>query len=386
MAIRKHTLLLCLAAALGCPAAALATPVYSVTFLPAEFTAHDINDAGQIAGNTRTEAWIWSDTGITDLTAITPGVRVYAINNRGEAAGTYDVPGDADAFIYSGGRLHNIGRPAGLNYATPLAINDKGQVAGRAGNFPGDTSRAFFYDGRTMTAIGTFGGDQGEAYALNDSGRVVGAAALPPGPDVPRGDPRPFVYDDGVLEQIVAPNAFVATALDINDAGTIVGGAEFNDSGLFHPYALAGGVLRSLGGPGGAASGINNHGDIVGSWGARPGSDLTRAFLYRNGTFADLNDLIVPEPGWTIVGTEDINDAGQILATACLGSRSDCRSVRLDLVAAIPEPTSLAMLLGGLSVLAASQRRRRARLPATGPGTKAAGNGRGPGASTPARC
>lgn len=361
MTIQKRTLMLSLAATLAWPAAALATPGYSVTFLPSGFTGHDINNAGQIAGNTRTEAWIWSDSGITDLSAITPGVRVYAINNRGEAAGTYDVPGDANAFIYSGGRLRDIGRPAGLNYATPLAINDRGQVAGRAGNFPGDTSRAFFYDGSTMTAIGTFGGDQGEAHGLNNKGRVVGATALAPRPDSPRGDERAFVYANGLLRQLVAPDAIVPGARDINDAGTIVGGAEFTATGLFQPYLYANGMLRTLGGPNGAATGINNDGDIVGIWGQAPGSDLTHAFLYRDGRISDLNDLVVPEPGWTITGAEDINDADQILATACFGSTQDCRSVRLDLVSAIPEPASAAMLLGGLGVLAASRSRRKHR-------------------------
>ena len=358
MNIRKQALMLSLVSALACPSAALANPIYSVTFLPSGFTAHDINNAGQIAGNTRTEAWIWSDGGITDLTAITPGVRVYAINNRGDAAGTYNRPGDANAFIYSDGRFRDIGRPTGLNYATPLAINDKGQVAGRAGNFPGETSRAFYYDGTTMTAFGTFGGEQGEAYGLNKKGQVVGITALAPRPDAPRGDGRAFVYDDGVLRQIVAPNAIVPSARDINDAGAIVGWAQLADTGLTQPYVYADGVLRTLGGPDGAAYGINNDGDIVGAWNPFPGSDLTHAFVYRDGRMSDLNDLIVPEPGWTVTGAEDINDVGQILATACFGSTGDCRSVRLDLVSAIPEPTSVAMLLGGLFALAGLRRRR----------------------------
>jgi probable HAF family extracellular repeat protein len=361
MIVRKYTRLLSLIAALIVPAAASAAPGYSVKFLPSGFTAHDINNAGQIVGNTRTEAWIWSDSGIVNLSASKPGVQVYAINNHGEAAGVFAL-GASTAFIYSQGQFRDIGRPAGLNYATPHAINDNDQIAGTAGNFPGDTSRAFLFSSGTMTAIGTFGGDQGDAFGLNNKGTVVGSATLAPPPDSPRGVERGFVYRNGALAQIQAPGATVGPAYDINETGAIVGGADFASTGLSQPFLYAGGVLSNLGGPAGGARGINNHGAIVGTWGQMDAqSDLTHAFLYRSGTFTDLNNLIVATPGWTVTQAEDINDAGQILATLCFGSTLDCRSARLDLVPAVPEPAGVAMLFGGLMALAAMRRRQLAR-------------------------
>ncbi|QOY92383.1 hypothetical protein IM543_12090 [Massilia sp. UMI-21] len=340
MKIRQHACLLPLLAALACPAFASpvpaappAAPAYSVTFLPSGFTASDMNNAGQIVGNTQeNQAWIWSDEGIVNLSLLTPGVQATAINNRGEAAGYFSYP-DASAFIYSQGQIRDIGRPDGLNYAIPHAINDRGEVAGTAGNFPGDSSRAFLYSGGTMTAIGTFGGDQGDAYGLNKQGQVVGATALP-AVDAPRGEPRAFLYRDGSLRQLFGPGGEpLGVVYDINDAGTL---------------ALS---------PVGTARGINNDGNIVGNFG-RFDSDLTHAFLYADGSTIDLNDLIVPEPGWTVTEAEDINDAGQILGTACFGSTQDCRSIRLDLIPAIPEPRSAAMLLAGLAGLGALRRLR----------------------------
>lgn len=358
MKFRKHRAALFLTTALICPSLALAEPIYSVTFLPSDFTAVEINDAGQIVGNTRSEAWIWNDGGIVNLSRIASGIEAFAINNRGEVAGSFSrrLP-DAPAFIYSGGEIRDIGRVAGLNYATPRAINDKGQVAGTAGNFPGETSRGFFYDGTTMTAIDTFGGEQGDAYGLNNKGTVVGTTSLAPPSDRPRGDPRGFVYRDGVVRELAAPGVVTLSADDINDAGMIVGGAEFADAG-FQPYLYTGGAFASLGAPGGTARGINNHGAVVGILGGRFDSELSHAFFYDDGSLRDLNDLIVPEPGWTVTEATDINDAGQILGTACFGSTLDCRSVRLDLVPAIPEPNTVAMLLGGLATLTAARRRR----------------------------
>lgn len=336
MKIRQHALALSLLSAFAGPALASPepappAPLYSLTFLPSGFTAFDMNNAGQIVGNTRENAaWIWADDGIVNLSLLSPGIQATAINNRGEVAGYFPYP-EASAFIYSEGRIRDIGRPVGLNYAIPHAINDKGEVAGTAGNFPGDTSRAFFYSGGTMTAIGTFGGDQGDAYGLNIKGQVVGGAALP-AQDAPRGESRAFLYEDGVLRQLFAPDGGPLSAVyDINDAGTL---------------ALS---------PLGWALGINNGGDVVGILGGFD-SDLTHAFLYADGAVIDLNDMIVPEPGWTVTEADDINDAGQILGRACFGSTMNCRAIRLDLVPAIPEPGSAAMLLVGLVGLGALRR------------------------------
>lgn len=344
MKIRQHALALSLLAALACPALASPAsspdaPVYSLTFLPSGFTASDINNAGQIVGNTReNEAWIWSDDGIVNLSLLAPGVQATAINNRGEVAGSFSYP-DVGAFIYSQGQLRDIGRPVGFNYAIPHAINDRGELAGTVGNFPGDSSRAFFYSDGAITVIDTFGGDQGDAFGLNNKGQVVGATALP-AVDAPRGEPRAFLYQDGVLRQLFAPDGGpLGGVVDINDAGTL---------------ALS---------PVGTARGINQAGDMVGNLG-RFDSDLTHAFLYADGVTIDLNDTIIPVAGWTLTEAEDINDAGQILGTACFGSTMDCRAVRLDLVSAVPEPASAAMLLAGLAGLGALGRLRSAATPA----------------------
>lgn len=355
MKLRAHCRGLCLMAALAVPAPALSAPVYTITLLPSGFTPQDMNNAGQIVGNTRDEAWIWSDSGTVNLSQIVPNIQVFAINNRGEVAGSYTT--GSSAFIFSDGRIRDIGTPPGLNFATPRAFNDKGQLAGTAGNFPGETSRAFFYDG-SMTAIGTFGGDQGDGYGLNNSGTVVGSTALPTPPDSMLGERRAFVYRDGVLLPVEAPGAIVPVAFDINNSGAVVGGLSYPASNTFLPYIYTDGVLDSLDGPNGWAQGINDKGAVVGTW-AASGATRSQAFLYSEGRMTNLNDLATALPGWTLAQADDINDAGQILATVCSGIEFDCRPVRLDPVPAIPEPGSAALLLGGLVVLAGAQARIR---------------------------
>lgn len=68
---------------------------------------------------------------------------------------------------------------------------------------------------------------------------------------------------------------------------------------------------------------INTAGVIVGT--AYTQADLAspigfgqegRAFLWREGTLTDLNTLIAPNSGWTLLEARDINNAGWIAANA----------------------------------------------------------------------
>jgi hypothetical protein len=73
----------------------------------------------------------------------------------------------------------------------------------------------------------------------------------------------------------------------------------------------------------------------------------------------DLNSLIDPASGWVITDAEGINGAQQIAATACRGGAiGECYAVRLDLVSAVPEPGSWAMLAFGLGAIGLRRARR----------------------------
>jgi len=109
----------------------------------------------------------------------------------------------------------------------------------------------------------------------------------------------------------------------------------------------------TLGGRNGEAHAINNLGAIVGN-AYLAGDAILHAFLYLDGQMVDLNSLVDPLGGWTLTAAYDINDAGQILGTACQGDH--CASV---LLSPVPEPAAATLMAGGLALLAGIGLRRR---------------------------
>jgi hypothetical protein len=67
--------------------------------------------------------------------------------------------------------------------------------------------------------------------------------------------------------------------------------------------------------------GMNDGGDIVGSYFAGPDYDHESAFLALGSMLFDLNDLIDPASGWTLDGAYDINNLGQIVGNGHFGGQ-----------------------------------------------------------------
>jgi probable HAF family extracellular repeat protein len=72
--------------------------------------------------------------------------------------------------------------------------------------------------------------------------------------------------------------------------------------------------LGTLGSDPSKASGVNNHGDVVGA------SNITNskrhAFLWRKGRMTDLNDFLPAGTPWVLQDAFSINDDGQIVCSA----------------------------------------------------------------------
>ena len=109
--------------------------------------------------------------------------------------------------------------------------------------------------------------------------------------------------------------------------------------------------LGTFGGVTSSANGINNNGQIVGSYGFSSG--IVHAFMYESGSMVDLNSLLPANSGWVLTDALRINDAGQIIG---LGTLNGVDSV-FELTLA-PVPSTIGLLAGGIVMLAWGRRRR----------------------------
>lgn len=329
--------------------AANAAPQYTLNFLPTGFTGAQINDVGQVVGRAGSAAALYSNGAITSV-APAPSYGE-GINNQGDIAG-YLAPYN-EAFTYVGGVFTNIdGIVAGPNvesYGT--AINELGVVGGNI-FVGGEHTRGFLLHNGVVEEIGTFGGDFSPLAAINNHGAATGYAAFPG----PSGGSyfHAYIYQDGTLLDLGTLGSVETDSrgTDINDLGQVVG---YTNSAAF---LYSGGKMIELGGlgdGGGFANALNEAGVIVGSSYSplTPGGAGQHAFVYADGAMTDLNLLVADPGGWELTDARDINEAGQILGTACQGG--SCVSVVLT---PVPEPATGILLLAGMGVLAVRQRQR----------------------------
>jgi probable HAF family extracellular repeat protein len=172
---------------------------------------------------------------------VPPGARrvdPVAINASGHVAGTTSVDVEGDevrrAVLFANGILTILDAAPGAESSSASDINDVDQVVGNPLGSPG--GQAFLYDHTTGTStdIGTLPGYQNiTATAINNVGQVVGHAWFAlnwlPGNETDQIQ-RAFIYDHrtrvmaDLNERLPRGSGwYLVDALDINDAGQIVG-------------------------------------------------------------------------------------------------------------------------------------------------------------------
>ena len=349
--LSSFSCLLCGLLALLWTCAAHAAPTYSITALPAGSVAAGINARGQIVGSTHSyagQAFLWTG-GITQNLGTLGGVYSMglALNDRGEVTGWSETAGGTQhAFKYSKGSMVDLDRLGGeISYGS--GINNSGQVAG--GIYLGGIGHRAFVthvlagDANSVPEIlGTLGGVASYASGINQAGQITGTSGTDP---FGFHDDAAFLYSGGVMHRIGEPDEGELYGVAINDHGQVVG-----LSGDSKAFLYSDGVLTSLGGLPGLqthANALNNLGQVVGAL-TEPFTPVS-AFLYERGVITDLNTLIDPALGYTILDATGINDLGQIVAYGC---RAEACGALLLSLSPVPEPFSWALLLAGLLLYA----------------------------------
>jgi probable HAF family extracellular repeat protein len=251
---------------------------WALNTIPDQFTSSVL-----ASGATQAHAVLWRDGVIQDLGTLGgPDSAAYFVNERGQIAGqslTNSIPNSAtgfptqDPFLWETGKMLDLGTLGGRN-GYPLALNNRGQVAGIS-NLVGDQIyHPFLWENGVMKDLGTFGGSFGFINWLNDAGEAVGNAEYP-------GDQvyRPALWKNGA----------------IIDLGT------------------------TQGRPCGYALGINSASQIVGTTENCLDEPQSRhAFLWENGDIVDLNTLIPASSDLLLRGASNINDRGEIAGIGVL--------------------------------------------------------------------
>ena len=235
------------------------------------------------------------------------------VNDRLTIVGTLQAAQDlrfTHAFKWSDNKLEILDSLGGP-YSSAFAINAAGDVVGSAETKSGQ-KHAVLWRTKQPRDLGLLAqGDYSSARDINDKNDIVGEANL-----IPNGKPQAFFWHAGKMQQLPdLPGGTLCSAQAINKHGAIIGSCDLHNSGTQHGVIWRNGSIEDLGTLGDedaptTALDINDLGQIVGNTSE---DDKLRAFLWENGKIINLNKLIAPDSGWTLLVASRINDNGEII-------------------------------------------------------------------------
>jgi len=254
--------------------------------------AWGINASDEVVGETQTGegyAMLYSAGTLVNLSPPNQELSfALGVNKSGQVVGYWaNLSFQYSAFLWTPkkpngttGTFTSLANNLGGTYSTGAAINDSGQIVGSATVKNGNL-HAFLYSGGKMADLGTLGGIASMANALNNSGQVVGWSDLSSNKTG-----HGFLYSGGKMTDLgILPSAVGSTATGINNFGDIVGYVYYGSHvGQRRAviYTAAGPVDLNTLIPAGSgwlllqANGINDAGQIVGTGLL---NNITHAFL-----------------------------------------------------------------------------------------------------------
>jgi uncharacterized membrane protein len=249
-----------------------------------------------------------SDVHLTLTTIDVPGAKITAINGintAGDMVGFYgqDDFGPLSGFLYHESVFTYFNYP-GQPETFPGGINDSGLIVGAATQTPDKrfTVLGFLYDGTTFTKFRDGSNNVTYGYGINNAGIVVGASGAT------LGSWNGFQMRNGIFKDIDFPgNPIYGWATGINNHGKIVGFDNFDT--YYHAYIYYHGEFKNIDFPGAihtAALGLNDSGIVVG-WYCLSGS-ACYAYAFKNGKYISFR-----YPHARATYADGINSAGQIV-------------------------------------------------------------------------
>jgi probable HAF family extracellular repeat protein len=236
--------------------------------------------------------------------------RVFGLNGHGELVGADDSLPGRHAFLLNHDSHVVLDSSGVLGTQTSFArgINNRGDIVG--GYFDDDgNEHGFLFRHGTLTTIDVpFAGSLGtQLDGLNDSGIIVGVWV--DGAFTVHG----FIYQNGSFAHLDYPGALDTYPYGINSRGDIVGNWDTDQSTVGHGFVFSSGRIFSLDVPdavpdGTAADGINERGQVVGSYIDLDGN--SHGFLVEGSSFTTLDC-----PGAANTAAWGIDSAGQIAGT-----------------------------------------------------------------------
>jgi uncharacterized membrane protein len=345
--MRGVALLGLVVAGLAAPASA-DLPHYTVrdlgTLIPeGGSSANAMSPSGLVAGGALTvpgcnpckfHAFLWDGAEMADLGGVPDDSYNsvgYAVNTLGQVAGRGEGPkGYYLPFLWLPEPAYGL--PAGpselpeLSFNSQLwGINDAGQVVGesRPPDSFGPDAVLWQYDGQqwTLTSLGTLGGPWGRARAINSKGQITGQS------NVPNGSLEAFLWLPEPaygLSQGMNPIDDIGGSSDttaINDKGEIAAFVNLT-AAVWLPvpaHGLSKGMHYLGVNPhnvtGSQSNAISDDGVIVGQVIVKNQYYTNYGFVWADGQWALLDDLVLDNPGYEIIDAHGVDDQGRIAAT-----------------------------------------------------------------------
>jgi hypothetical protein len=279
---------------------------------------------------------------------------VWDVNNLGQVAGSFDDGNRQRGFVWDGGRFSFYDGLPGAVSSTAFAISDTGTVVGSDlfEAVPGSgvlTSRGWVHDGQNYAPFTRPGALRTELRGISPDGRWISGLA----------DETAFLLDTLTGSELVTSGAEDTWVIPqgINAAGIHVGSLNrLGPSRVSYRYDISSQTRTSVvvdGFPNLSFRDINAAGTFAG-WGSgvhpETGAETT---IGVTGTPASATAFLVPGSGYTLL--QGINDAGWLSGVYGIeASGSEVGFVAIP----VPEPSTVMLLLAGLTVVACSSRRR----------------------------